>query len=105
MEDCGENVILPVYYKKSMAKNMAEYRKNMSPEQKAKINEYQKNKMAERRKKQKEEKMAQGVEIKIGRPKTREGFTPKEMKTMIDFLTQRVKELEEAQAKVIPYWK
>jgi hypothetical protein len=49
--------------------------------------------------------MAQGVEIKIGRPKTREGFTPKELRTMIDFLTQRVKELEEAQSKVIPYWK
>ena len=97
MEDFGENVILPTYYKKSMAVNMATYRKKMNPEQKAKINEYQKNKMAERRKKQKEEKMAKGVEIKIGRPKTREGFTPKELEKMVEFLTQRVKELEELQ--------
>jgi hypothetical protein len=104
MEDFGENEILPTYYKKSMAVNMATYRKKMNPEQKAKINEYQKNKMAERRKKQKEEKMAKGVEIKIGRPKTREGFTPKELEKMVEFLTQRVKELEESQAKIVPYW-
>jgi flagellar biosynthesis/type III secretory pathway protein FliH len=101
MEDFGENEILPTYYKKSMAVNMATYRKKMNPEQKAKINEYQKNKMAERRKKQKEEKMAKGLEIKIGRPKTREGFTPKELEKMVEFLTQRVKELEDNIQKTI----
>jgi hypothetical protein len=48
--------------------------------------------------------MANGVDIKIGRPKKKQGFTEKELKTMVDFLSQRVRELEESQTKIVPYW-
>jgi len=64
----------------------------------------QKKKMAERRAKEKEQKLANGVDIKIGRPKKKQGFTEKELKTMVDFLSQRVRELEESQTKVVPFW-
>jgi hypothetical protein len=61
--------------------------------------------MKERRDKERAEKIANGLEIKIGRPKKREGFTEKELKSMVDFLTERVKALEELQMKPpVPYW-
>jgi len=104
MDDFGENKIEPKYYKPSMATAMRTYRSKFSEEKRAEINEYQKKKMAERRAKEKEQKIANGVDIKIGRPKKKQGFTEKELKTMVDFLSQRVRELEESQTKVIPFW-
>lgn len=105
MENFGENEIVETkYYRKSMATAMKTYRSKFSDEKRAQINEYQKKKMAERRAKEKEQKMANGVDIKIGRPKKKQGFTEKELKTMVDFLSQRVRELEESQTKIVPYW-
>jgi len=104
MDDFGENKIEPKYYKPSMATAMKTYRSKFSEEKRAEINEYQKKKMSERRAKEKEQKMANGVDIKIGRPKKKQGFTEKELKTMVDFLSQRVRELEESQTKIVPYW-
>jgi phage protein D len=83
----------PKYYKKSMAKAMKTYRANFSEEKRLAINEYQKKKMAERRLKIKEEKKAQGIEIKIGRPKLQKGLTKKEMEEKIEVLINRIKEL------------
>lgn len=115
MDDFGENKIIgvlpphgmsvePKYYKPSMATAMKTYRSKFSEEKRKLVNEYQAKKMAERRAKEKEEKKANGIETKIGRPKKKEGFTEKELKTMVDFLSQRVRELEESQTKFVPYW-
>ena len=101
-----ENVekIEPKYYKPSMATAMKTYRSKFTEEKRKAVNEYQAKKMAERRAKEREEKKAQGIETKIGRPKKKQGFTEKELKTMVDFLSQRVRELEESQTKIVPYW-
>jgi len=104
MDDFGENKIEPKYYKPSMATAMRTYRSKFTEEKRKLVNEYQAKKMAERRAKEREEKKAQGIETKIGRPKKKEGFTEKELKTMVDFLSQRVRELEESQTKIVPYW-
>ena len=107
MNNFGENIVIEEVNKRraSLTKAMKTYRSKFSEEKRKTINDYQAKKMKERREKEREEKIANGIEVKIGRPKKRQGFTEKELKTMVDFLSQRVKQLEELHMKPpVPYW-
>jgi len=84
----------PTYYKKNMAKYMSDYRAKMSDEQREKIREYQREAMRKRRQQQRAEKLANGIAIKIGRPKKQTDMTTKELKDMIDKLRNTIETLE-----------
>jgi hypothetical protein len=78
----------------SNANYMRDYRKNLSVEKKQKMLDYQKSAMKAKRDKERAEKLAQGIAIKIGRPKKQTDMTTKEMKDMIDRLKSTIQMLE-----------
>jgi hypothetical protein len=82
----------PKYYKPSMAEYMQTYRNNMTKEQRDKIREYQKILMQKKRERERDEKIAQGIIPKIGRPKKRTDMTPAEMKARIADLEKQLEQ-------------
>lgn len=78
----------------SNAQYMREYRAKLSEEKKQKMLEYQKMAMKKKREQERAEKLANGIAIKIGRPKKQTDLTTKELKDMIDKLKNTIQTLE-----------
>jgi len=78
----------------SNANYMRDYRKNLSEEKKQKMLAYQREAMKKKRDKDRAEKLAQGIVVKIGRPKSQSDMTTKEMKEMINKLKLTIQNLE-----------
>jgi flagellar biosynthesis/type III secretory pathway protein FliH len=78
----------------SNANYMRDYRKNLSDEKKEKMLSYQREAMKKKREQERAEKLANGIAIKIGRPKKQNDMTTKELKDMIDRLKNTIESLE-----------
>lgn len=78
----------------SNAQYMRDYRAKLSEEKKQKMLDYQKSAMKAKRDKERAEKLANGIAIKIGRPKKQTDMTTKELKEMIDKLKNTIQTLE-----------
>lgn len=78
----------------SNAEYMRNYRAKLSDEKKQKMLDYQKMAMKTKRDKERAEKLAQGIVVKIGRPKKQSDMTTKELKDMIDKLKNTIQTLE-----------
>jgi flagellar biosynthesis/type III secretory pathway protein FliH len=78
----------------SNAQYMRDYRSKLSDEKKQKMLEYQKMAMKKKREQERAEKLANGIAIKIGRPKKQSDMTTKELKDMIDKLRNTIESLE-----------
>jgi len=78
----------------SQAQYMRDYRSKLSDEKKQKMLDYQKSAMKKKRDQDRAEKLANGIAIKIGRPKKQTDMTTKEMKDMIDKLKNTIESLE-----------
>lgn len=78
----------------SNAQYMRDYRAKLSEEKKQKMLEYQKMAMKKKREQERAEKLAQGIVVRIGRPKKQSDMTTKELKEMIDKLKNTIQTLE-----------
>jgi hypothetical protein len=78
----------------SNANYMRDYRKNLSDEKKEKMLAYQREAMKKKRDQERAEKLAQGIVVRIGRPKKQSDMTTKELKEMIDKLKNTIQNLE-----------
>ena len=78
----------------SNAQYMRDYRAKLSEEKKQKMLDYQKMAMKKKREQERAEKLANGIAIKIGRPKKQTDLTTKELKDMIDKLKNTIQTLE-----------
>jgi len=78
----------------SQAQYMRDYRSKLSDEKKQKMLDYQREAMKKKREQERAEKLAQGIAIKIGRPKKQTDLTTKELKNMIDRLKNTIQTLE-----------
>ena len=78
----------------SNAQYMRDYRSKLSDEKKQKMLDYQREAMKKKREQERAEKLAQGIPIKIGRPKKQSDLTTKELKDMIDKLKNTIQTLE-----------
>jgi len=78
----------------SQAQYMRDYRSKLSDEKKKKMLDYQKAAMKKKREQERAEKLANGIAIKIGRPKKQNDMTTKELKDMIDKLKNTIQNLE-----------
>ena len=78
----------------SNANYMRDYRKNLSEEKKEKMLAYQREAMKKKRDQERAEKLAQGIVVRIGRPKKQSDMTTKELKEMIDKLKNTIQTLE-----------
>ena len=78
----------------SNANYMRDYRKNLSEEKKEKMLAYQREAMKKKRDQERAEKLAQGIVVRIGRPKKQSDLTTKELKEMIDKLKNTIQTLE-----------
>jgi hypothetical protein len=78
----------------SNANYMRDYRKNLSDEKKEKMLAYQREAMKKKRDQERAEKLAQGIVVRIGRPKKQSDMTTKELKEMIDKLKITIQNLE-----------
>jgi hypothetical protein len=78
----------------SQAQYMRDYRSKLSDEKKQKMLEYQKMAMKKKRDQERAEKLANGIAIKIGRPKKQNDMTTKELREMIDKLKNTIQNLE-----------
>lgn len=79
---------------KSNAEYMRAYRAKLSEEKKQKMLDCQKASMKKKREKEKAEKLAQGIVVKIGRPKSQSDMTTKELKEMIQKMKITIQNLE-----------
>lgn len=78
----------------SNAQYMRDYRAKLSEEKKQKMLDYQKMAMKKKREQERAEKLAQGIVVRIGRPKKQSDMTTKELKEMIDKLKNTIQTLE-----------
>jgi hypothetical protein len=78
----------------SQAQYMRDYRSKLSDEKKKKMLDYQREAMKKKREQERAEKLANGIAIKIGRPKKQNDMTTKELKDMIDKLKNTIQNLE-----------
>ena len=78
----------------SNAQYRRDYRAKLSEEKKQKMLDYQKMAMKKKREQERAEKLANGIAIKIGRPKKQTDLTTKELKDMIDKLKNTIQTLE-----------
>lgn len=79
---------------KSNAEYMRAYRAKLSEEKKQKMLDCQKASMKKKRDQERAEKLAQGIVVRIGRPKKQSDMTTKELKEMIDKLKNTIQTLE-----------
>lgn len=92
-----KNSTLVIIMEEKMASNaeyMRNYRAKLSDEKKQKMLDYQREAMKKKRDQDRAEKLANGIAIKIGRPKKQSELTTKEMKDMIDKLKNTIETLE-----------
>ena len=78
----------------SNAQYMRDYRNKLSDEKKQKMLSYQREAMKKKRDQDRAEKLANGIAIKIGRPKKQNDMTTKELREMIDRLKNTIQNLE-----------
>ena len=78
----------------SNAQYMRDYRNKLSDEKKQKMLSYQREAMKKKREQDRAEKLANGIAIKIGRPKKQNDMTTKELREMIDRLKNTIQNLE-----------
>jgi hypothetical protein len=78
----------------SQAQYMRDYRSKLSDEKKKKMLDYQREAMKKKREQERAEKLANGIAIKIGRPKKQNDMTTKELREMIDKLKNTIQNLE-----------
>jgi len=78
----------------SNAQYMRDYRAKLSDEKRQEMLDYQREAMKKKREQERAEKLAQGIVVRIGRPKKQSDMTTKELKDMIDKLKNTIETLE-----------
>jgi len=78
----------------SNAQYMRDYRAKLSDEKRQEMLDYQREAMKKKREQERAEKLAQGIVVRIGRPKKQTDMTTKELKDMIDKLKNTIETLE-----------